>query len=130
MYTKKEDKNKYSLYYYNKKIKEYKDYLGGKCIKCGSINNLEFDHINPKEKCFTITKKTTYNWDIIKKELDKCQLLCKECHLKKTRENYPERKHGEWAMIRREKCKCQICKDFFNKYRKQLRLTQKYVINQ
>ena len=60
-------------------------YLGGKCSanncgynKCKSA--LEFHHLNPKEKEFTISGSHCYSWGRIKKELDKCILLCANCH--------------------------------------------------
>ena len=64
--------------------KQMIDYKGGKCIKCGydkCINALEFHHVNPNEKDFTLShlKKYTFN-EVIKKELDKCDLVCANCH--------------------------------------------------
>lgn len=72
---------------YSKRIKEMKDYLGGECVKCGSVDNLEFDHIDPKLKAFSITRKWNRKWSILEPELNKCQLLCKNCHLKKQNSN-------------------------------------------
>ena len=60
------------------------EYLGGKCKKCGyakCVNALEFHHRDPSEKEFTIARKRqNYGWDRIKHELDKCDLLCSNCH--------------------------------------------------
>ena len=59
------------------------DYLGGKCVECGydkCIEALEFDHRNPEEKEFAISGKHCLSWDVIKKELDKCNLKCANCH--------------------------------------------------
>lgn len=59
------------------------DYLGGKCSKCGynkCIAALEFHHINPNEKDIDYAN---YKWtfsDKLKSELDKCVLLCANCH--------------------------------------------------
>lgn len=60
------------------------NYKGGSCIRCGYDRYqgaLEFHHIDPNEKDFTIAhlKLTTFN-DKIKKELDKCILVCANCH--------------------------------------------------
>lgn len=60
------------------------EYKGGKCSVCDyskSVAALDFHHLNPKEKDFSIShvKCTSFN-DKIKKELDKCILLCKNCH--------------------------------------------------
>ena len=60
------------------------EYLGGKCVKCGTIHNLQFDHIKREGKKYEITRKLTNKFDNIKEELDKCQLLCAPCHLEKT----------------------------------------------
>ena len=58
------------------------DYLGGKCQRCGykGIPSVyDFHHKNPEEKDFSWgeTRKT---WDNLKSELDKCVLLCANCH--------------------------------------------------
>jgi hypothetical protein len=64
-------------------------YKGGKCENCGwkpkNIHDyccLDFHHVNPSKKLFEISKASKYAWDIIKLELDKCQLLCSSCHRK------------------------------------------------
>lgn len=59
--------------------------FGGKCVKCGSIECLEFDHINPEDKLFTIGKMWSLNNTAYLTELNKCQLLCESCHLEKTK---------------------------------------------
>lgn len=71
-----------------KKKQERIDYLGGKCIGCGTTENLQFDHIDRTTKEYSISKKPDYVFEKIKPELDKCQLLCKECHRIKTRANH------------------------------------------
>ena len=70
---------------YRDKRKSYCiEYLGGKCVECGTTHNLQFDHIKREGKKYEITRKLTYKFDNIKEELDKCQLLCAPCHLDKT----------------------------------------------
>jgi hypothetical protein len=60
------------------------EYKGGACnlckySKCNSA--LEFHHLDPKEKDFAIgTEGYTRSWDKIKIELDKCILVCANCH--------------------------------------------------
>lgn len=60
------------------------DYKGGKCSKCSydrCLSALEFHHLDPKEKDFTISHyNATSQWEKIKKELDKCILVCSNCH--------------------------------------------------
>ena len=56
--------------------------LGGKCVRCGYSGNqaaMEFHHLGGKEfilgRGFGIK-----SWETIKKELQKCELLCSNCH--------------------------------------------------
>lgn len=59
------------------------EYKGGKCIHCGYhkfYGALEFHHLDPNEKDFEFTKKQTASWEKLKKEVDKCILLCSNCH--------------------------------------------------
>ena len=66
------------------KIKQYLiDYKGGKCQICGYNKSnwaLHFHHINPNEKDFTISEKHTTKLDSYIKEINKCILLCSNCH--------------------------------------------------
>lgn len=59
-------------------------YLGGKCEACGydrCREALEFHHRNPDEKDFEISAATiSMGWELIEEELDKCLLLCANCH--------------------------------------------------
>tara|TARA_A100001234_G_C12489914_1_gene327275 strand:+ start:101 stop:526 length:426 start_codon:yes stop_codon:yes gene_type:complete len=66
------------------------DYLGGKCVSCGTTENLEFDHIDPNTKRYNVSKvipdtsPETPLCQSVWEEVNKCQLLCKSCHRKKT----------------------------------------------
>lgn len=59
-------------------------YKGGKCQCCGYnkyVGALEFHHINSEEKDFGISAKGyTRSWKRVKEELDKCILVCANCH--------------------------------------------------
>jgi len=59
-------------------------HLGGKCIICGYSKYpeaLEFHHKNPKQKDFNVSKKGhCRSWKRVKKEIEKCVLLCANCH--------------------------------------------------
>lgn len=52
------------------------------CAKCGETRKylLDFHHINPKEKEFTIGKLHKGDKELIKKEIEKCICLCANCH--------------------------------------------------
>jgi hypothetical protein len=58
--------------------------MGGKCKLCGyskCYKALQFHHNDPKQKDFTIgSKMRRLCIDKFKKELDKCTLLCANCH--------------------------------------------------
>ena len=56
--------------------------LGGKCEACGATTALEVDHVNPDTK--VSHRIWSWSWNRILRELAKCQLLCHDCHLKKT----------------------------------------------
>lgn len=59
-------------------------YKGGKCQCCGYHNfvgALEFHHVDPDGKDFGISAKGyTRSWEKVKEELDKCVLVCANCH--------------------------------------------------
>jgi hypothetical protein len=68
-----------------KKIKlKSVEYKGGKCEICGynkCVEALHFHHLNPSEKHFGLSNKgLTRSWDKIKPEIDKCMLVCSNCH--------------------------------------------------
>lgn len=51
------------------------------CVDCGNsdMRVLEFDHLRDKE--FTISKVLgTVKFDVLKKEMDKCDVVCANCH--------------------------------------------------
>lgn len=58
-------------------------YKGGKCEFCGydkCISNLSFHHIDPRKKDFSISLKIDKAIDALKKEVNKCLLVCCRCH--------------------------------------------------
>jgi len=90
------------------------EYLGGKCVACGSIEELETDHIYNDLDKKRIVDLLSGSWERLKKELDKCQLLCKDCHTEKTilEQGYclPGERHGH-RTIYRKGCRCDLCKN-------------------
>jgi hypothetical protein len=59
------------------------EYKGGKCYICGYSKYsgaLDFHHIDPKTKSLGIVKLINNTWSLIQKEIDKCVLLCANCH--------------------------------------------------
>ncbi|UCG92864.1 MAG: HNH endonuclease [candidate division WOR-3 bacterium] len=60
------------------------EYKGGKCEICGykrCPEAMEFHHLNGSKKDFGISHKGyTRSWEKVKVELDKCIMLCANCH--------------------------------------------------
>ena len=60
------------------------EYKGGQCAHCGYNRNqkaLDFHHTDPTQKDFSISTVTAiWRWDFLTVELDKCILLCANCH--------------------------------------------------
>ena len=60
------------------------DYLGGKCSICGYnkfLAALTFHHNGGEEKERDISRMLDWSWEKLKQELDKCDLLCFNCHM-------------------------------------------------
>ena len=61
------------------------EYKGGECVICGynkCSRALCFHHVNPEDKSFGISANGfTRSWEKTKNELDKCVLLCSNCHM-------------------------------------------------
>jgi transcription elongation factor Elf1 len=58
-----------------------------KCVKCGEdhISCLDFHHLDPSKKDLGIAESVTrnlVNFDLILKEIEKCIVVCKNCHAK------------------------------------------------
>ena len=60
------------------------EYKGGQCSRCGYNKNIaamDFHHRDPTQKDFGIAcNGNTMSWAKMKVELDKCDLVCANCH--------------------------------------------------
>ncbi|MFA4942989.1 MAG: hypothetical protein WC564_05130 [Patescibacteria group bacterium] len=60
------------------------EYKGSACNLCGykrCLKALEFHHLDSSEKDFGISNKGyTRSWEKVREEIDKCILLCSNCH--------------------------------------------------
>lgn len=70
-------------------IREYKESRG--CLDCGKMYPyyiLDFDHV--KEKKFNISRfsETTNSLCIVKEEIEKCEVVCANCHRIRTWSRY------------------------------------------
>lgn len=97
-------------YHHTKRRAPMIEYLGGKCVKCGVTEDLQFDHVDPSTKSFGIHQNMTLNNPIVRAELDKCQLLCRPHHEDKTAEEHSGFTHGTIYAWMRMKCRCDVCR--------------------
>jgi len=61
-----------------------REYKGGKCMICGydrCLDALDFHHRDPSKKDFGLSAHgITHSWEKIQKEIQKCVLICANCH--------------------------------------------------
>jgi hypothetical protein len=89
-------RKKYATVYANRSRKKLKEqavqYMGGYCSKCGFNKNicaLQFHHLDPAEKDFGISSDGVHrSWAKVKSELDKCIMVCANCHAEIHEEEY------------------------------------------
>ena len=65
------------------RVFDLKMHYGGKCVRCGynkSLAALQFHHTDPTQKEFSLGHKRGIKWEEQIKELDKCELVCANCH--------------------------------------------------
>ena len=82
----KECFNSYCINRWKERKKKAVEYKGSKCLSCGYNKYpdvLEFHHRDAKEKEFDWKKLRQMSWDKVTKELDKCDMLCANCHREK-----------------------------------------------
>lgn len=91
------------------------EFIGNACVICGSLENLEIDHVNRKDKSFNITSEWSSKSQLeIETELKKCQPLCSGCHKTKTAkelsiDKMKEPSHGSIYAWMKKKCLCDVC---------------------
>ena len=118
----KEERNTWQKNQYNNRKEKAITFLGGKCIKCNSAEDLQFDHKNPKDKKFNISiHLVSLSWGNLVKELIKCQLLCRNCHIEKSilesGKQLAKGTHGTVSSYRY--CRCDICNNYHNQYQRE-----------
>jgi hypothetical protein len=95
------------------------EHLGGKCVKCGSTSDLEFDHIDPTTKSFTLTGKNLDKpWQAVLAEAHLCQLLCGPHHNEKTSSERDAWRHGTLHGYFNRRCRCDECRLVYSTWRK------------
>jgi predicted HNH restriction endonuclease len=82
------DRARYNIQYVTKRRRKLKamsvEIKGGACEVCGynrCVAALDFHHIDEKTKSFSLsTRGLTRSWEKIKNEIQKCVLVCSNCH--------------------------------------------------
>lgn len=109
MYKDKDKQREYQRQWIaNRRAEYFKD---KSCVRCGSANKLELDHIDRKTK----VTNSIWSWSEARRneEIAKCQVLCSTCHKSKTRLEIPEwkgvAKHGTHSKYTLG-CRCVECR--------------------
>lgn len=109
----------YMLNRYHSRRTEAIAILGGSCVRCGTTEDLQIDHIDPRTKTMDIG----HLWSIAKsrylKELQLCQLLCVAHHREKTG-NEQSVPHGG-GLTGKRNCLCKLCKPKKAEYQRERR---------
>lgn len=70
------------------KRQQLSEILKSGCVNCGESDPivLEFDHIDPATKFMEVGNmmQSGYAWNKVLEEISKCQILCANCHRRKT----------------------------------------------
>ena len=65
------------------------------CARCGYNEHpaaLDFNHLDPSQKTANIAEKcTNWSWKKLQEEVDKCEVLCANCHRVHSYETHPSR---------------------------------------
>ena len=129
MSDKKQKRKEYMLKYQREWMRDRRQSWikeNGPCKHCGSWESLEVDHIDPKLKTMQASSIWSRTEQVRLKELENCQVLCKECHLKKTLSEREPLKHGSTKMYDTMGCRCDLCKATKRKRQMKLRNPAKY----
>lgn len=73
----------YNLQHRQEKMHMLKTEFGGKCRACKfkkSFFALDFHHVDPSNKSFSISKQRGKPYEALREEAKKCVLVCKNCH--------------------------------------------------
>ena len=70
----------YNKQQFKKRLSEIKEASG--CMDCGETNPivLDFDHLHDKKYNISRMIHDGFSWKAIKKEIEKCEIVCANCH--------------------------------------------------
>lgn len=94
---------------------------GSCCQRCGynkCISALDFHHLDASKKEFGLNIAHTKKWELVEKEINKCELICSNCHREEHFKDHPKEflestihiiEHGTYGKYRKG-CRCSECK--------------------
>lgn len=119
----KEKQREYQRLWLARRRKKWLD-ENGPCARCGSSKDLNIDHKVPgSREGGTGNAIFSRKESVRRKELAKCQVLCRPCHVIKSME-CGERHvttHGRANMYIKHKCRCDLCKEYKRQSNKKYR---------
>ncbi len=88
---------------------------------CGTAERLEFDHLDRSTKVKDVASLAIYKAENFWAEVLKCQLLCHDHHLERTRlQRQPphgsQRRYSAWG------CRCDVCRTASSRRRQEARV--------
>lgn len=96
--------------------------MGGKCVQCGSIQNLCFFYKLKKKRVGptlgSLMRNGPTNYKKAMKLRKKYELLCRPHYFIKWRATLPQRQHGTPSTYASGKCRCTLCRAAWNEYTK------------
>ena len=100
-----EEKRKYAREW--TKARRMSFFSGKKCKECGTTENLQLHHIDPKKK----ESHRIWSWSKKRreKEIAKCVVLCHDCHV--NAHTRVQVTHGTASCYRHGKCRCSLCRE-------------------
>ena len=99
----------YSRDRYARRMAEIHAALGGKCVVCGSTENLDTHHLDPSTKSFDLSTRHSLPWAVVCEEIKKCELRCGDHH-----KDVHAPKHGTPSCYKNRKCRCEPCRLAWN----------------
>lgn len=102
--------NKQDMYANQEKFRKqnfdnlWKLLIESKCKDCGETDPvvLEFDHLPEFEKKFDVSRAisgSTRSWKLIQQEIDKCDIVCSNCHKRRTARRGNFQRHVQFNML-------------------------------
>ena len=104
-YADKDAQREYQRLWMRRRRDQY--FSGKSCSSCGSVENLELDHIDPSGK----VSHRIWSWSDARRseELAKCQVLCSACHDLKSSSELTRSTHPD-LIDHKKRCPCVHCR--------------------